>query len=214
MLTDKVLNPDISHTTSKKIIAGHQLEKVNCPLCDCTDYRKLFTGQDYLFSKEEFTVVQCIDCGLHFTNPRVKEEQITHYYHPAYTPYKNIRESTYFPKVKSWLSRQFGSTHWEIHRMLQSVGARTVLEIGPGNGRLLKFLQDKGFAVAGVETDQNCVRRIREHSIICHHGRLEEVHKELKNFDAVIFCHVLEHLYHTQKTLKIIGNILRDKGIV
>jgi 2-polyprenyl-3-methyl-5-hydroxy-6-metoxy-1,4-benzoquinol methylase len=192
----------------------NELEYTNCPLCESSNNRVVLTGKDYTYSLKEFTIVRCADCGLHFTNPRVKEKYIFQYYPPDYSSYRDIKDSKCFPRLKSWLARQFGSPHWEIVNILRSTGAKEILEVGPGNGNLLKFLKSNGFGVTGVERDQNCVERIRSHDIACHHGRLEVVHYEVKKVDAVIMCHVLEHLYEPQKILKIIRSLLKDRGIV
>lgn len=192
----------------------NELEHINCPLCDSTNHQKLLTGKDYLFSQEKFTIVRCDSCGLLFTNPRVKEDQISFYYYPDYSPYKEVKQSRFYQKVKNRLGRLLGNTHWEILQILQSIRAKTVLEIGPGNGSLLYFLRHNGFEVAGVETDESCVTRIREKDIICYQGDLKDVREVLNNFDAVILCQVFEHLYHPKETLKYIYNILTDNGIV
>lgn len=193
-----------------------ELEYIGCPLCDSKDYEKLFAGKDYLFSQKEFTVVRCESCGLLFTNPRVKEDQISHYYFPDYSPYKEVKQSTIFQKAKNRLGRLFGNIHWEILQILQSIKAKTVLEIGPGNGSLLYFLKDRGFEVVGVETDSNCAERIGEKGIPCFLGDLNDVVKRIepKKFDAVILCQVFEHLYHPKETLRNIFNLINEKGII
>ncbi|MFC1578164.1 class I SAM-dependent methyltransferase [Thermodesulfobacteriota bacterium] len=201
-------------TSEGKIPAGPKLENIRCPLCDSDNHRNVNKSEDYLLTREEFVVVQCLDCGLFFTNPRVKEENISQYYFSDYSPYKDVKEPQYFLGVKKWIARRFGNIHLEILDTLQFSGARTVLEIGPGSGSLLIFLKQHGFKVVGVEIDRDCVNRIRKENITCYHGRLENVYEQLKNFDAVIMCHILEHIYHPQETLKTISNILSENGVV
>jgi uncharacterized Zn finger protein len=60
------------------MISLGKLELINCPLCSSESYKKLFVSKDHLFSQEEFMVVKCKYCGLLFTNPRVKEDQISY----------------------------------------------------------------------------------------------------------------------------------------
>jgi len=48
----------------------------NCPACNSTSFATFLKGNDYFLSKEEFTIVQCNECGLNFTNPRPGIEEI------------------------------------------------------------------------------------------------------------------------------------------
>ena len=142
IVSNKILERGIKETFEEEnLLKMNELEHINCPLCDSTNHQKLLTGKDYLFSQEKFTIVRCDSCGLLFTNPRVKEDQISFYYYPDYSPYKEVKQSRFFQKVKNRLGRLLGNTHWEILQILQSIRAKTVLEIGPGNGSLLYFLK-------------------------------------------------------------------------
>lgn len=192
------------------------LEYTSCPLCGLNDLENEFTSKDFLFSRREFTVVRCKACGLHFTNPRVRENQIQKYYFPDYNPYKDVKQSTFIKMAKGILGRFAGNIHLRILEELKSFNAKDVLEIGPANGSLLFFLKDHGFQVTGVEIDRNCAEKIRGKGIPCLQGDLNENMSELgqKRFDAVILCHVLEHLYWPKETLKNIYNLLNEQGII
>ncbi len=193
-----------------------ELEYTDCPVCDSKDYEKLFTGKDFLFSQKEFTVVRCESCKVIFTNPRIKEDQISHYYFADYEPYKELRQHVIVQKAKNIFGQVFGNPHWEILKELQSHEVRSVLEIGPGSGKLLFFLKKHGFDVVGVEIDGDCVNRIRERGIHCCQGDLDKVMDEIgsKKFDAVVLYHVFEHIYHPKETLRNIYNLLNDNGII
>lgn len=193
-----------------------ELEYTDCPLCKSKNYDMLFHGKDFLFSQIEFSVVRCSSCGLLFTNPRVREDKIPHYYFPDYSPYKEMHQSGVINKVKDMFRPYWGNINWEILKVLRSFNVRTVLEIGPGNGSLLFFLKEHGYGVTGVEIDSSCVERIRERGIPCYLGDLTEKMKEIgpKRFDAVVMCQVFEHLYHPKETLKNIYNLLNEQGVI
>lgn len=192
------------------------LEYTSCPICGLNDCENEFTSKDFLFSRREFSVVRCNACGLHFTNPRVRENQIQKYYFPDYYPYKDVKQSTFIRKGKGILGKYPGDIHSGILEALKSINAKDVLEIGPANGSLLFFLKGHGYKVTGVEIDRNCAEKIRGKGIPCLQGDLNENMSELgqKRFDAVILCHVLEHLYRPKETLKNIYNLLNEQGII
>jgi 2-polyprenyl-3-methyl-5-hydroxy-6-metoxy-1,4-benzoquinol methylase len=192
------------------------LEYTSCPICGLNDFEKELTSKDFLFSRREFSVVRCRSCGLLFTNPRVRENQIPKYYFPDYYPYKDVKQSTFIQKAKRILGKLPGDIHLRILEVLKSFNAKDVLEIGPANGSLLFFLKEHGFEVTGVEIDRNCAEKIRGKGIPCLQGDLNENMREIgqKRFDAVILCHVLEHLYRPKETLKNIYNLLNEQGII
>lgn len=193
-----------------------ELERITCPHCKLNNFKIQFITKDYLFSQKEFTVVRCESCGLVFTNPRVKENQITHYYFSDYIQHRQIKQLTNFQRTKNRLGHLFGSPYKKILQVLRSSNAKTVLEVGAGKGSLLNFLKINGLKVAGVEIDSYCVKHIREMDITCYFGDLNEVMSEigLKKFDAVVFHHAFEHLYNPKKTLSNIYNLLNEKGII
>ncbi|MFH1062517.1 MAG: class I SAM-dependent methyltransferase [Candidatus Omnitrophota bacterium] len=189
------------------------LEYTKCPFCESGKYKQLFSGKDFLFSKEEFSVVKCQDCGLRYTNPRVKQDQIKSYYYTGYSSYESP-DLGLNKKNKNVLYRFFGNIHFEVLEFIKSVNARTVLEIGPGNGSLLYFLKDQGFDVCGVELDSSSAQKIMEHGVKCYSGDLNSVISEMsgKKFDIVILCQAFEHLYNPKMTLTNIHKILNDNG--
>lgn len=192
------------------------LEHIDCPLCGSDKHDIAIVSKDYLFSQKEFNISKCESCGVLFTNPRVKEDQISYYYYSDYSPFKEVKQLGLFQKAKNRLGCLFGNPHLEVLQILQSIKAGTVLEIGPGNGSLLYFLKDHGFEVIGIEKDSNCVELIRGKGIPCYLGDLNDVIDRIgtKKFDAIIMCQVFEHLYHPKKTLRKIHNLLKEKGII
>ncbi len=192
------------------------LEYINCPFCNSRENKRLFTGKDYQFSKEDFSVLKCASCELVFTNPRVPKDKISSYYPPNYTSYKFSNASSHFKKIKKCFGYSFGNYYWKILKELKKIKAKNVLEIGPGNGDLLKFLQGYKFNLEAVEFDERCAQKIKESDITCHCGEAEDVLKTLQNegFDAIIMTHVLEHFYDPKKVLFMIHNLLAKNGIL
>jgi len=191
-------------------------EQVACPLCDSRSYITVRKGIDYLFSQKEFLIVRCMVCGVHFTNPRVKRNQIGPYYPSDYLPSIKAKRFRKDNNIKRRLVSLLGGVHIEVMRTLKRNNVKTVLEIGPGNGSLLYYLRDHGLKVFGVDTDIKNVQGILDEGIPCYHGDLNEVmdHIELKKVDAVILCHVFEHLYDPRKTLENIYAMLNNKGLM
>jgi len=193
------------------------LENIDCPLCGRPEKTLLFKSRDFLFSKEEFSVVRCTACGARYTDPRVKAGAISAYYPAGYCLYlakAPARGRSSAPR--EFLGRLFGNTDLRVLDTLRKRGAGKVLEIGPGAGKLLFLLKDNGFDVTGVDTDEACVRAIGEAGVKCIQGDLGNVKDRLpaNEFDAVILHHALEHLYSPAAALRDVSGLLKAGGTV
>lgn len=90
-------------------------------------------------------------------------------------------------------------------------GAR-LLDIGCGNGDHLKFLQGLGWQVEGIDPDPLAVEIVAARGIKVHTGTLENQHFSDHQFDAIISCHVIEHVHDPVSLLRECGRILRPGG--
>ncbi len=58
-----------------------RLENISCDLCGTVNYSFLFTALDNKFhTRGIYNVVECNGCGLCYTNPRPKTNEIGNYY--------------------------------------------------------------------------------------------------------------------------------------
>ena len=190
------------------------LETTSCTVCNSSQYFPFATSRDFLETKEEFTLVKCASCGAVFTNPRVPEREIGKYYPPQYGPYAEALANRVIGLVKRLLGRLYPTHFRRVERVLLRSRVRRVLELGPGNGALLQSLQKAGFDVTGIDTDARCVERMRAQGIACHQGTLDDTEHLLGTYDAVIMCHVLEHLYDPSRVLHTVHSHLRDGGVL
>lgn len=192
------------------------LEYTACPLCGSDESVEELRSRDFLYSHEEFTVVKCRRCGLKYTNPRITEGHIADYYFPGYTSCGSKHTPEQALRFGGRAGKRIGDINREVLAELRLAGARRVLEIGPGNGSLLRYLKTQGLDVVGIETDADCVRALRDDGIACYHGGLEDAMGRLRpgSFDAAILCHVFEHLYRPFETLDNIRSLLTEKGIL
>ncbi len=94
-----------------------------------------------------------------------------------------------------------------------------VLEFGPANGRMTKYLQQElGCSLYAVELDKEAAKdatRYCEEIII---GNIEDydwldLYQNIK-FDYIIFADVLEHLYYPQKVLERSKQLLDEQGSI
>lgn len=93
----------------------------------------------------------------------------------------------------------------------------TVLEFGPGNGRMTKYLvEGKNCNVSIVEFDEELYKVVMEFAHDGFLGNIEEYlwqeYFENRKFDYIIFADVLEHLSNPEKTLEKVIPFLEKEG--
>ncbi len=103
----------------------------------------------------------------------------------------------------------------QLQRILQAAGARTVLDLGCGNGALSQVMLAAGFAVTGCDADAEGI------AIAQRHGRgrfvLASVYDDpaslqLEPVDAVVSAEVIEHLYAPAALARFAHAVLRPGG--
>lgn len=94
-----------------------------------------------------------------------------------------------------------------------------VLEFGPGNGRMTRYLtEEKKCEVSIVEFDPELFSQVSKIAKDGFLGNIEEYkwcdYFEGEQFDAIIFADVLEHLQDPEKALKKAKLFLKENGII
>lgn len=95
----------------------------------------------------------------------------------------------------------------------------TVLEFGPANGRMTKYLKEKlNCKVYAVEIDEKAAKDVSHYTEKTVVDNIENYNwkQEVKNikFDFIIFADVLEHLTDPKKVLESVGPFLKDRGSI
>ncbi|OGK60721.1 hypothetical protein A3G67_03020 [Candidatus Roizmanbacteria bacterium RIFCSPLOWO2_12_FULL_40_12] len=93
----------------------------------------------------------------------------------------------------------------------------TFIDIGAGNGLVLRFFRDRGFKVAGMELSQELVDAMKKNptmrGIELSQGNIvEENGKE--NFDYVLASDVIEHIEDDRKALKNLFSFVKPGGLL
>ncbi|HKV63631.1 MAG TPA: class I SAM-dependent methyltransferase [Candidatus Acidoferrum sp.] len=88
-----------------------------------------------------------------------------------------------------------------------------LLEIGCGSGAFLAGMQQLGWQVEGIDTDPQAIEiASRNYSLRVRKGSLWEHRYPTASFDAVVMCHVFEHLPDPRALLSECRRILAPGG--
>jgi len=183
----------------------------NCPVCNSTEFKLFLKAKDYFLTKEEFTLSECLDCGLKFTNPRPNDLDLGRYYQSQeYISHTNNSKGL-VPKLYQ-LVRNY--TLYSKEKLIRSYVSRgTLLDYGCGSGHFIAYCQTNNWAVSGVEPDDGA-RSIAKTSV----GSVFKTKEELmrvepqKQFSAISLWHVLEHLPDLNSVVEFLRLSLEKDG--
>ncbi len=145
----------------------------------------------------QFPVVECLDCGLVYVNPRPSPESMAMFYPPGYHDNRDTAES---------------NKRYALQKAhLPALEGKRVLDIGCARGDFLSYLLgDTGdFEAFGVDAYSDYVtdKRIRFYS-----ESLLDLACEAQSFDLVMAWAVFEHLHYPSAYFKKAAQLLKSNG--
>lgn len=189
-------------------------EFVKCNLCGKDNPRLLFVARNRTNKKNGFfRIVKCKSCGLVYVNPRPTQQELLQYYSEGY--WAGTFSNTEIEKSIIWGVPWYKAMEIKAAPILKYKKSGKILDVGCGDGSLLKFLKDLGWQTYGVELNPQSTGFAKEKlglDIFC--GDIEEADYPLEFFDVVSFIHSLEHLRDPVATLNKIQLILKKDGIL
>jgi 2-polyprenyl-3-methyl-5-hydroxy-6-metoxy-1,4-benzoquinol methylase len=182
----------------------------SCLVCKNDNLKTFLKGKDHFLSGEDFTIVECADCGFRFTNPRPDEKEIARYYDsPDYIAhdtgkhdlirsiYKIIRKVTI--RNKCSIVKKYSN-------------GKTLMDIGCGTGEFLYYCQKNSFDTTGIEPNEKARKFATETFglTVFDESKLDDFFPA--TFDVVTMWHVLEHVHKLNERIEQIGRLLKPDG--
>jgi SAM-dependent methyltransferase len=189
------------------------MESVPCPLCGGARRQPLLTAGDRLrpSAPDRFTVTCCAECGLAFTDPRPKIEEIAGFYPPSYG---GLERDDLLARIEARFRhrQQLEAVRWLA--ALRPTRGR-LLDAGCGAGDLLAALRADGWHVAGVEPAAEAAELARRrHGLEVVTARFEDAPLSGEALDVVTLGGVLEHLHDPAAALRRAASLIHARGLV
>ncbi len=183
-----------------------------CPSCGHHDYVTHLLLGDYFLTKENFSIIKCVSCGLLSTYPQPSPSEIGKYYKSSDYISHATESKGIFGAVYNFVRKKTLESKLSLIRK-NSAGNR-LLDIGCATGIFLDYCRTKGFKVEGIEPYENARNYARkelniEVNDVTHLSELPE-----KSFDVITMWHVLEHVGDIQERMRMVKRLLTDNGTV
>jgi 2-polyprenyl-3-methyl-5-hydroxy-6-metoxy-1,4-benzoquinol methylase len=187
-----------------------------CTVCGGLEFTEFAVGFDYelLTCRNPWRFVQCSNCRHVWLNPRPAVHTLSVIYPPTYYAYNYGKINPVARKAKDWLDRR------KIQKVIDVHGSspRTYLDIGCGNGRFLRVLEQLGVprsGLYGLELDESVVNQLRESGysqVFCE--RVEDCSNIPEgSIDLITMFHVIEHVDDPSAVVRQINRWLSPGGI-
>lgn len=182
-----------------------------CPACNNSQATTFLEVTDHFLSKEPFTLLKCNGCSLVYTTPRPSLERIGEYYkseeYVSHSSTKKGLVNSIYNKVRNYTLNQ------KVKLVKRLVSGRDLLDVGAGTGHFLKRAQDNGFAVLGLEPDEDARKVAKEQNGV-NLQTLDSLYElSPASYDCITMWHVLEHVYNLQEDTRQIASLIKEKGV-
>lgn len=173
---------------------------ISCPLCSGA-----IISQETLFIKNGYTFVRCKDCGMIFSNPQVKEENLNSIYgkSKAEDIWVELQNSA---KEKLWKKKYYLECLKLIGRHIDKEDDVNILDVGCSTGYFLELLMEyrKGWKIKGLELSEKAYEIAIKKGLNVEKKLLNQIDKAEK-YDIVTLFGVMEHLTDPNGYLQEIG---------
>lgn len=172
---------------------------MDCDLCGCKDYVVRYRKPDnwLWLNLFEYPIVECLQCGLVYVNPRPIFEETTQFYPQGYHDNRDNESNR--------LRYEFQFSY------IKDIKPRKILDIGCARGDWLNFIKEhwNNVELFGIDAFSNGVRGddIKFYKCQLHEANLADCY-----FDLITSWAVFEHLHNPAKYFEIVSTVLQKGG--
>ena len=184
---------------------------IECPICNNTNFENHINSIDYSVSKEKFSIVKCVSCNFHFTNPRPTDSELGKYYISDHYISHNNTSKNLFEKTYQFIRNIAIKGKHKLVTSYFKTG--TILDIGCGTGDFLNTFKIKNWETKGVEPSDIA----RKQAIENHNLDVDESTdlRDLKGeYNVITMWHVLEHVTELNQTVEQLNRLTTKNGKV
>ena len=184
-----------------------------CPWCDSDKTQIHLWVKDLFLTQETFEIHECMKCGLLFTEPRPRPEEIGKYYQSdEYYSHKENKRG-FIPRIYESVKKV--NLKHKVRMATKGLQTGKMLEIGCGVGDFIQEMEQQGWDCTGIEPS-NDAKAIAQKKIKAKLYEPQDISTlSDESFDLITMWHVLEHvddikdeIHHLQRLLKKGGRLV------
>lgn len=181
------------------VLPAFMAEDIHCCVCGNNDKDKF----QLKYQKENFAVVTCNNCSLHFIPPYYRKKI-------QYTQYKNADVTAAVRAGNNWIKIQRHKLRFKFIQKFIKSGK--LFDLGAGWGHFMLAGKELGYDVYGVEiSEQPYLYCVNDLKLPVDHIDFFEM-DEAKKFDIVTMWDVLEHIDKADEFLAKCAKLTKPNG--
>ena len=187
---------------------------IACPVCGSEKKSHVLNTKDYTVSHESFSISQCDNCSVRFTDKVPAESAIGKYYQSEkYISHTDSNQGL-FNKVYQLVRNRALVSKRKLVCKNSNKKSGVVLDYGCGTGSFLNEMKSNGWNVLGVEPDSGAAKKAMDLT-----GIQIVAPSSLNSFasasaDVITLWHVLEHVHELHQAIKMFKKILKPNGLI
>ena len=191
------------------------ITRTACPCCGSNAILDKFTCEDFTVSHESFSIWECNNCTLLFTQAVPEQKAMEPYYKSeAYISHTDSEKGIANKIYK--LARRY-TLKWKLNLIKVALGKEfdtiNILDIGCGTGAFLNGAVEAGWHVTGLEPDDGARKVCRDKYQIEAEVPSKLFELPAQHFDVVTLWHVLEHVHQLHEYMAEIKRVLKPGGM-
>ncbi|MFY9268450.1 MAG: class I SAM-dependent methyltransferase [Candidatus Manganitrophaceae bacterium] len=192
----------------------NNLETIACDICNSNEGKKVMVRPDGL------QVVECLNCGLSYINPRPKSALISRLYSREYYLDRDNQDRKGFGYAEYLSPESVDPLIWlaqDRYALLMkhtNIKDKRILEIGCATGEFCKVASDAGAQVIGSDYSKDAIEMAHSRYPQIHFiaGELKESDFPPESFDMIVAFEVIEHVLHPKEWMVRLSRLLRVGG--
>jgi len=183
-----------------------------CPVCGSKAIHAVFAVKDYTVSGKLFSIFECSDCSLRFTQDIPSAEEIGAYYKSEdYISHTNsskgfINQLYQSARKKTLVKKE------KLVKQLTGLEKGDLLDIGTGIGAFPQHMKTAGWSVTALEPDEGAREKGKQLFGLDIRPQEDFFQLGAAGFDAITLWHVLEHVHDLHRYVEQFKYLLKPAG--
>jgi len=190
------------------------IQYTTCPICNSLAIAYVHDSIDYTVSKKKFSIWECHNCFVRFTQDVPSQQEIGPYYKAeAYISHTDTQKgliNKIYHKVRNYTLK----SKRKLIQHETNLSKGNILDIGCGTGAFLNEMKSASWNITGLEPEKKA-SKIASKLYGINTQNPEVLFQLPKNsYDAITMWHVLEHVHQLHEYIKALHDLIKDNGSI